>query len=111
MEHGLGLALCRSIVEAHDGRSWAGNSAQRGAKFQFTLRAIMNEHRQPSRSETVFIVDDDVSICESLSNLLECDEDSALKHYSRVEEFSGELEWPASRLPASRCALPGNQRR
>jgi signal transduction histidine kinase len=35
---GLGLALCRSIVEAHDGHLWAGNSAQGGAVFQFTLR-------------------------------------------------------------------------
>lgn len=35
---GLGLALCRSIVEAHDGRLWATNSPQGGAVFQFTLR-------------------------------------------------------------------------
>jgi PAS domain S-box-containing protein len=35
---GLGLALCRSIIEAHDGRLWAGNSAQGGAVVQFTLR-------------------------------------------------------------------------
>ena len=35
---GLGLALCRSIIEAHIGRLWATNSAQGGAIFQFTLR-------------------------------------------------------------------------
>jgi signal transduction histidine kinase len=36
---GLGLALCRSIVEAHDGRLWAANSERGGAIFQFTLRS------------------------------------------------------------------------
>ena len=36
---GMGLAICRSIVEEHDGRLWVESSAQGGAMFQFTLRA------------------------------------------------------------------------
>jgi len=36
---GMGLAICRSIVEAHDGRLWAENSARGGAILQFTVRA------------------------------------------------------------------------
>jgi PAS domain S-box-containing protein len=34
---GLGLAICRSMVEAHGGRMWASANEPRGAVFQFTL--------------------------------------------------------------------------
>ena len=34
---GLGLALCRSIVQAHGGEIWVMNARPHGAKFSFTL--------------------------------------------------------------------------
>jgi signal transduction histidine kinase len=37
---GLGLAICRSIVEAHGGRLWATNDAERGASLHCELQAM-----------------------------------------------------------------------
>jgi signal transduction histidine kinase len=36
---GLGLSICRSIIEAHGGRLWACANVPRGAVFQFTMPA------------------------------------------------------------------------
>jgi PAS domain S-box-containing protein len=34
---GIGLAICRSVIDAHGGRLWAEANEPRGAVFQFTL--------------------------------------------------------------------------
>jgi signal transduction histidine kinase len=36
-DRGIGLAICRSIIEAHGGRIWAGANEPRGTVFQFTV--------------------------------------------------------------------------
>lgn len=50
---GLGLAICRSIVEAHGGRIWVDNQAIGGAAFHFSLplsEAPMFEHEDEMQS-------------------------------------------------------------
>ena len=34
---GMGLSICRSIIEAHSGRLWATANLPHGATFQFTI--------------------------------------------------------------------------
>ena len=40
---GLGLTICRSIIDAHGGRLWAAANEPRGAVFQFTLPAAQDD--------------------------------------------------------------------
>jgi signal transduction histidine kinase len=40
---GMGLAICRSIVESHHGRIWASAAGERGSVFHFTLPANGHE--------------------------------------------------------------------
>jgi C4-dicarboxylate-specific signal transduction histidine kinase len=37
---GIGLAITRSIIEDHDGKIWAANLPEGGAKFSFKLKII-----------------------------------------------------------------------
>ena len=35
---GMGLSICRAIIEAHQGKLWFAPNKPQGAMFQFTLR-------------------------------------------------------------------------
>jgi signal transduction histidine kinase len=41
---GMGLSICRSMIEAHGGRLWASANEPRGAVFRFTVPA----HPEPT---------------------------------------------------------------
>jgi signal transduction histidine kinase len=44
---GMGLSICRSIIDAHGGKLWAEANPPRGALFQFTLPSAEAELMNP----------------------------------------------------------------
>ena len=47
---GIGLAICRRVVERHGGRIWAEGEPGKGASFHILLPLAPSEHAQNSRS-------------------------------------------------------------
>jgi PAS domain S-box-containing protein len=45
---GMGLSVCRTIIEAHGGQLWATAAVPNGAIFQFTLPVIRSDNAQHS---------------------------------------------------------------
>jgi two-component system sensor kinase FixL len=44
---GVGLSICRSIIEAHGGRIWAEPNPGGGTVFRFTLLGLEEEEVAP----------------------------------------------------------------
>jgi len=52
---GMGLSICRSIIEAHGGRLWAAACEPQGALFQFTIPIAQPQSRDHARCRLLML--------------------------------------------------------
>lgn len=94
---GLGLAICRSIVHAHDGRIAVEPNPDRGVTFRVELPAASERDapapaiaaeaapRTASAAPTVCVVDDDAAVRESLVRQVAAEGWNAVPYASATE--------------------------
>jgi C4-dicarboxylate-specific signal transduction histidine kinase len=62
---GIGLSICRAIIEAHGGRLWASLSEPHGAIFQFTLPQICSDRMPRALQRRSKITEEECAASES----------------------------------------------
>jgi signal transduction histidine kinase len=50
---GLGLSICRTIIDVHRGEIWATNNSDRGATFHFSLPIVRSDALSPASSKVL----------------------------------------------------------
>jgi RNA polymerase sigma factor (sigma-70 family) len=84
---GMGLNICRSIVEFHEGRLWVDANPAGGCIFRFTLPLETSVKPQaPTPEQIIYLVDDDEALRDSLVWLLES-QGFKVEAFASAEDF------------------------
>jgi CheY-like chemotaxis protein/anti-sigma regulatory factor (Ser/Thr protein kinase) len=104
---GLGLTICRAIVEAHGGRIWAESKLGEGTTVFFTVPGERRSRRTPDNSiASILIVDDRPENLLSLKAILERPDYRLVTARSGEEALSLALRQPFA-VALIDIAMPG----
>ena len=95
---GMGLPICRSIIEAHGGRLWAESTVSEGSVFQFTLPSAGRHCHMKEPEPIVFVIDDDSLIREGMRSLIK-------SVGLRVETFASAQDFLLAKRPDAPACL------
>jgi CheY-like chemotaxis protein/nitrogen-specific signal transduction histidine kinase len=81
---GLGLAVCKQIVELHGGRVWAESAGRdKGSKFSFILPKE-GKVMEKAAQKKIMVIDDEKDLCDTAKGILEG------KNYAVTTALSGQ---------------------
>ncbi|MDO8885391.1 response regulator [Candidatus Oleimmundimicrobium sp.] len=83
---GLGLSICKTIIERHGGKIWVESKEEKGSKFSFSLPALKVEVKPEliKQGMRILVVDDEPDISKLIQLYLE------KEGYYVIKAFDGE---------------------